>query len=110
MSQLISVFSALKAYNASLREKQADYLENSQIKINPFFLADEIFPRRQSYVDTLQGGRAVKYLLSLYKQNQKTSAHQPPSLSDSFRKKLSEEFKIFLEALIFETMRLIKNN
>ena len=100
MNQLISVFSALKAYNASLRQRQADYLENSQIKINPCLLVDETFLRQQSPVDVLQGGRAVKYLLSLCKQNQKSSVHQPPFLSDSFRKKLSEEFKIFVEALI----------
>jgi hypothetical protein len=65
VSQATAVFSALGAYDTNLGQRQADWLENPQIKKIPFHLVDESFLRQQSLVDVLQGSRAIDRLLSI---------------------------------------------
>lgn len=65
MSQATAVFSALKAYDANLGQREADWLENPQIQKVPFHLVDESFLRQQSLADVLQGSRAIDRLLSI---------------------------------------------
>jgi len=91
MSQATAVFSALKAYDANLGQRQADWLENPQIQKIPFHLVDESFLRQQSLADVLQGSRAIDRLLSI----------ASPGESKIFSLSANFSIKLFLTKAIY---------
>jgi hypothetical protein len=105
MSQATAVFSALRAYDANLGQRQADWLENPQIKNIPFHLVDKSFLEQQSLTSVVQGSRAIDRLLSIASRDEIKDL-QP--ISQLFHQILSD--KSYLQSQSLDELRSAKGS
>lgn len=105
MSQATAVFSALRAYDANLGQRQADWLENPQIKNIPFHLVDKSFLEQQSLTSVVQGSQAIDRLLSIASRDEIKDL-QP--ISQLFHQILSD--KSYLQSQSLDELRSAKGS